>query len=106
MCKLSEYPCTTHSLYYKDANSILSQPVKGCYTWHKQGDGWFAQFAVHFFVPKTAKLPTEEIAALFGDTVVVYLRVNGSDPIDGNGTDAERNSIHKLYSLEPICLDL
>lgn len=73
LCELSEYSCTSHSLCYKDASSILSQPVKVHYTWHEQGYGWFAQFAVHFFVPKIAELPTEEIAALFGDTVVVHL---------------------------------
>lgn len=57
---------------------------------------------VYFFVPETAKLPMEEIAELFGDTVVVHLRVDSSGAVNGNGTNAGGDSSQKLYTLKHV----
>jgi Sugar (and other) transporter len=34
-------------------------------------------FIVYFFIPETARLPMEEIGALFGDQVVIHLTSDG-----------------------------
>lgn len=44
----------------------------------------------------------EEIAELFGDTVVVHLRVDSSGAVNGNGTNAGGDSSQKLYTLKHV----
>lgn len=57
---------------------------------------------VYFLVPETARLPMEEIAELFGDTVVVHLQVDGSGAIEAPGTDAGGDNLQKLYVSEHV----
>lgn len=42
----------------------------------------------------------EEIAGLFGDTVVVHLQADSSGAVNGNATDAGGDGSQKLYTLE------
>jgi hypothetical protein len=53
---------------------------------------------VYFFVPETARLPIEEIGALFGDEVVVHLTADGHGIVEEKEIDSVIASAHGIVA--------
>ena len=56
-------------------------------------------FVVYFFIPETARLPMEEIGALFGDEVVVHLTSDGQGILEDK---MEVETVHVEHQAEKI----
>jgi hypothetical protein len=56
----------------------------------------FSAVIVYFFIPETAQLPMEEIGALFGDVVVVYLTS------DGHGVVKDKMDVTVVHAENPV----
>jgi hypothetical protein len=52
---------------------------------------------VYLYVPETMRLPMEEVAALFGDTVVVHLTADGRHVLEEVEGKTTKNETREVY---------